>query len=180
MASQSESKGRLIFAPIMLIGGIVIFMFASYPKLQKARATKSWEQVEGKVTDVWIIAHKKGHSMVNQNNPERYRGKEGVKFRLGLTYTYTVDQIYTSRSQYLLQSKTDGYKKYSIVEFKRNHYLSNPDVTVYYNPDNPGESLLRTGVKAVDWLMLVSPLLAVFIGLALLVGLLKNSLRKKD
>lgn len=180
MASKSEIKGRLIFAPIMLIGGLAIFLFASIPKLKEAKATKQWEQVEGKITDVWINAHKDGHDKVNQNNPAHYRGEEGIKFRVGLEYTYTVDQTYTSRSQYLMQSTRDGYKKYSIAEMKSNYYRSNTDVVVYYNPAHPHESLLRTGLKAIDWLLLVSPLFAVLIGFILLVSIVKSLQKRKE
>lgn len=179
MASKSEIKGRLIFAPLMLIGGIVIFLFASMPKMKEAKATKQWEQVSGKITDVWINAHKDGHDMVNQNNPDRYRGKEGVKFRLGLEYTYAVDQkTYTNRTQYLMQSTRDGYKKYSIAEMKSNYYKSNTDVEVFYNPAHPHKSLLRTGLKPIDWLLLVSPLFGVLIGFLLLGSIVLTVLNK--
>ncbi|MDA3890682.1 MAG: hypothetical protein PF517_03350 [Salinivirgaceae bacterium] len=39
--TQDEIKGRLIFGPIMIIGGILLVMFASYPKLQEAKETKT-------------------------------------------------------------------------------------------------------------------------------------------
>lgn len=178
MASKSEIKGRLIFAPIMLVGGLLIFFLASIPKLKEAQATKKWEQVSGQITDVWIIAHRDGHDMPNRDNPVSYRGDEGIKFRLGLEYTYTVDKEYKSRTRYLMESPRDGYKKYSIAEMKSNYYRSNTDVEVFYNPALPHKSLLRTGLKPIDFLVVISPLFAVLIGLLLLVSIIRTVLGK--
>jgi len=163
--TKEEIKGRLIFGPIMILLGLAIIIFASYPKLQKARDTKKWAQTQGQITDAWIVAHKDGFAKPNQRNHESNAREEGNKFRIAIEYTYTVNDVsYSCKKRDLMQSDKEGVAKLRKARKIKENYLTNPNVTVFYNPENPKQALLKTGLNPTQWLLVVSPLILLIVG----------------
>jgi len=178
--TKDEIKGRLIFGPIMIIGGILLVMFASYPKLQKANESKSWEQTQGEIIDVTIIAHKDGHAQVRPTDLQRYRNDEGNKYRVDIKYKYLVDTTwYTNDRKDLMQSKKEGTPKLRRAKAKAKSYEKNNKVTVFFNPKKPQESLLRQGLRVGQWLLVVSPLILLIVGFPIFFSGLKHLLFPK-
>lgn len=174
--TKDEIKGRLIFGPLMIIGGILLILFASYPKLQKAKETKSWEQTPGKIVETRIVAHKDGHERMHSTDLHRYSSEEGNKFRVDIKYTYMVDTTwYTNNRKDLMQSKNEGTPKLRRAKSKAKNYEKYNEVTVFYNPKNPQEALLRPGLGIGQWLLVVSPLIMLIVGLPLFFSGLKHS-----
>lgn len=174
--SKSEIKGRLIFGPIMIVGGIILILFATMPKLEKAKETKSWPTTQGKVTSTWITAHKDGHDKRNRAHMEHYSSDEGNKFRVDFIYEYTVNnENYSCSKRDLMQSKKEGYGKYRRATRKMNQ-LQNSDVLVFYNPNDPNEALLKPGLSALNWLLVVSPIMLILIGLPIAFNGIKHTI----
>lgn len=179
-AKELGAKGRIIFGLIMIALGTAIFIFASLPKLQKAKETRTWSKTEGEIIEVQMVAHHNGHDEVlGRKNPERYMNDENVKFRIETRYTYQVnDAAYSSKKRHLMQQKSDGDSKYRRAELRKNYYMNHRDVTVYYNPEDPNEALLRVGLRPGSWLLVVSPLFMALIGVLLLLSVFRSKLRK--
>lgn len=180
-ATQDEIKGRLIFGPLMIVIGIALLLFWSYPKIQKSKEINSWEQTEGKITEAIIVAHNDGNDCVlGRKNPEHHINDEGVKFRIEIEYNYQVDTLeYTSRKRDLFQQKDEGSSKYKRAIAQRDRYLNKNKVTVYYNPANPAEALLSKGLSFGQWILVVIPVFAPIIGILLLISALVHKLRVK-
>lgn len=180
-ATEDEIKGRLIFGPIMIAIGIALLLFWSYPKIKKSNEIKSWKQTQGTITEAIIVAHRDGTDCVlGRKSPERYANDEGVKFRVEIEYIYLVDSIeYSSRKRHILQQKDEGSSKYKRAVLERKNYLKNNKVTVFYNPADPEEALLKKGLGLMQWTIVIIPGFLPIIGILLLISALVQKLKGK-
>lgn len=175
--TKDEVKGRLIFGSIALILGLSIVLFASIPKLKKAKETKSWIEVPSTISSISVVAHKNGHDKIKRDNPRYYEGDEGIKFRVDIRYTYFVDnKEYVSSKKHLLQTKNEGYSSLRKAYRKADWYDEHPHVLAYYNPENPQEALLQKGLRFGQTLLVYSPLLMFLFGIWALFSGIKNTL----
>ena len=102
--------------------------------------TKHWPSVMGKIMSSTI---KEDYNyIVNGDTNEK-----GTGYYYEITYNYSInDKIYTGTN-----IDRYGYKtsiKKNILEIVEKYYIG-LDVIVYYNPTNPGDSLLEPGIKEV-------------------------------
>ena len=111
-----------------LIGGIFLLLFGSYVK--EDNQSKKWPSVPGKIISARV---QKGKVYVSHGYQTRYTPK--------ITYSYSVNGaeyegdrlgngIFISRSRDSAKSWARKYPAHMVV-------------TVYYNPDDPGKSVLE-------------------------------------
>lgn len=145
--TKDEIKGRLIFGPIMIIGGILMLLFVSYPKYQMGVITQNWPTTDGEITEVRILAYIDG-SHQRAFTLEHHDGREGVRFRLIPYYRYTVDSnSYQNSRIYLMESNSDGIKRLKNARKEAKLLNKNSTVTVSYNPADPQDSILEPGLR---------------------------------
>lgn len=176
--TKDEVKGRLIFGSIGLVLGVAIVFFASIPMIKKAQTTKNWVQTKGHIVSTSVVVHKNGNAMINQNNHRFYDGKEDVRFRVDIIYSYRVDEKeYSSSRNHLLQNKKEGSNSLRKAYSKEQWYQKNANVLVYYNPENPKEALLQRGLRFGQILLVSSPLVILLFGIWALFSGIKNTVR---
>lgn len=160
--TKDEIKGRLIFGPIMIIGGVLLVLFLSYPKYKMAKETQTWPTTKGKITNVTILAHKDGEHQ-RFHSLEYYDGKEDIRFRLIPYYEYTVNsELYKNSRVHLMESKKDGKKRLKYARREVKELMNKPMVTVSYNPADPQDSLLDPGLRFGKWFFIIMAPLILF------------------
>jgi hypothetical protein len=142
--------GLVIFGLIwtMFVGAFDGFIL--YNQYRQLRATR-FPQTTGTVT----------HSEVT-----RHRGsKGGTTYGVRIEYTYTVNGVRFDgdRYRYGVGSSSDSQWAHEAV---RNHPADSA-VTVYYNPANPGDAVLRPGTDGADLFLFLflTPFNMVMLGL---------------
>lgn len=111
--------------------------------------TSDWDSVEGVVTysEVWTSTSSEG----------------GPSYCLEVRYEYVVNQITYSgdRVSYSSENSCDSWSADSDED-----YPEGENVTVYYDPSNPNESVLETGLSAISPFMccfIIFPLIGIFL-----------------
>lgn len=161
--TKNEIKGRLIFGPIMIIGGVLLVLFLSFPKYKMAKETLSWPTTQGEITEVTILAHKDGEHQ-RFHSLEHYDREEGIRFRLIPYYKFTIDaNSYENSRIHLMQSKKDGIKRLKYARRESKELMKNPIVTVSYNPDDPQDALLEPGLRFGKWIFIIMTPLILFV-----------------
>ena len=179
--TKDEIKGRLIFGTIMLVAGIILLLFVSLPKYHMGEETKSWTATKGEITRVLIIAHKDGEQ-VRSATLEHHDGQEGIRFRLIPYYKYTVNSnTYTNSRVKLMENRKDGVNRLKEARKQAKEFENRTDLTVYFNPTNPEESLLEPGLSFGDWFFIIfMPLILFAAGIPLIYSALKHILKKTN
>lgn len=130
--------------PFFLLGCFFFYMIWIQPALLW-RASKSWPSVQAKVVESRVEVHS---------------GSDGSTYSPEITYKYAVNGREYENDQYgLSEFSTSGNWARNIV---REHPV-NSHVTIWYNPSDPGESMLN---REMGWLWLIGllPLLFVAVG----------------
>ncbi len=123
-------KKKLI-ALFFLLLGISIFYIAIIPILKNLEAQLFWSKVDAKVKESKI-----------KYITKRIQNRNYEEWDVSILYEYTVNKIsYTSTNAYFKSVFADTSGFDTAKEFK-NLYPPNKHVEVYYNPDNPNESVL--------------------------------------
>lgn len=119
---------------IALIICITYFGFISIPKSFK---TKNWIEVSGKVTDSHLVKTQKTHRS----------GKRITAFSANIHYEYIIDgQTYSGSKNRFSERSLNGEKiKQTMLE----RFPIGATVPVYYNPNNPNESVLVKGLNTI-------------------------------
>lgn len=117
--------------------------------------TSNWEPVDGVVKNSYVSTSTGGEG--------------GTTYCLHVSYQYTVDGMTYDgdRVSYSTENSCNSWSKNADDD-----YPEGKEITVYYDPSNPSESVLLSGLSGVDFFMCcfcIFPL----IGLLLLFGSLK-------
>lgn len=151
--------GKLLFLAILAAGGAVIYfgvyeVMSRHQELARGHPSSDWPSTEGRVT----------HSIIA-------RGGEtsGLHFR----YDFTVEgRDYTGE-----RVSFGSVRGRRVVE----EYPQGAEVTVYYDPANPGESVLEPGLPLTSYLLNQAiPAAAVLVGLVVVVLAVRLPLRAPE
>ncbi len=111
--------------------------------------TSNWEPVDGVIKSSGVSSSTDGEG--------------GTTYCLHVSYQYTVDgNAYNGdRVSYSTENSCNSWSKNADDD-----YPEGKEITVYYDPDNPSESVLEPGLSGVDFFMccfLVFPLVGLFL-----------------
>jgi len=134
----------IISGALWVIGGWVISM--GYATVRDANASAAWPSVTGKV----IAAEVQDQS-----------DDTNSAYSPHVTYRYAVDNHFFTRDT--LQFGEDTYINIESAQRVLDGYPIGSEVTVYYDPKDPGRAALRPGTSDGSYLLLV-------IGIFLIVG----------
>lgn len=135
-SSNNSCFGTLIGVFIFgLVGmGLLIAGILSY---NKARATQSWPTVTGTIRSAQIVEK---------------RDEDGTTYGLSVNYDYVVADRPYSGSRIALSDYTSSSRRYALGLQEK--YGVGTQVTVYYNPADPFDSVLEPGANWVQYLLL--------------------------
>ena len=124
-----------ILIVVLTVPGIALLGFAEY-LYHAARAVDAWATTDGTIVDSEIIPQALHHT------------EEGTyfKYRLSVTYTYTVAEEEHQGHQVMLRGP--GNLSHSAAQLRLARYPAGKHVEVFYNPDNPTQAVLERGTPA--------------------------------
>ena len=134
---QTGCLSSILAMGIFLLVGAGL-SFWGWNILQNARASAAWPTAEGRVTksEVTLSTDAEG---ADSYSPE-------------VTYTYTVDS--TSHTNDTIKFGENAYGSRKKAEGIAANYPVGRNVTVYYDPEQPGRSVLEPGVSAGSYIVL--------------------------
>jgi len=146
---QANPPGRDLFSNLagcltaLLTGGIFCLVGAGlalwgWSILQNARASASWPTAEGRVTS----------SQVDHSTD----AEGGDSYQPEVTYQYMVDSLSYENSTIKFGENSYGNRR--TAEEIAARYPVGRSVAVYYDPGQPGRSVLEPGVSAGSYIVL--------------------------
>ena len=157
---KSKKSSPVTMVVILLVFGLIFGGFGYY-KYNMGKESVSWPTIKGTMMQARAVPKKLEHSN---------------EYQLFVKYTYTVDgKSYTGNHitafdeyQKTLSRANDVLKKYPV----------GGEVSVYYDPADPGLSVLETGAtKNVSWLLWVG-VICFFLATAIIVSEVKKKILK--
>lgn len=112
-------------------------------ELRMAVVTGNWTPISAKVLRSEIVERQ-------QPARGRYGTPPKTKRTIEITYTYTVDGRTYSSSRYSLTGKLNAANR-AHAEQLRSPYLAGSDTVAYYDPNDPGRSVLVAGWRGISW-----------------------------
>ncbi len=155
----------LLIMPLFLIAGIFLARHGS-KVLDNAKQSIAWPTTQGVIVNSEVVRERNRNSS-SSGSSVTYTADVMFEFQLD-GQTYSSNNV--SFGQYSSSSASDARK---IVRA----YPANSRVTVYYNPDNPDESVLEPGVSAGSYMILGMGILFSAIGVLGFFGCLIAVLR---
>ncbi len=147
----------------LFIGGVVSII-AGIKARKKGKASQSWPNTGGVITNAWI--EEKTSQDEDGDTSTSYYPKWQYTFQAG-GYEYT--------SQRISYGAEKGYGRRGKAQEELDKFPANSRVRVYYDPQDPNESVLRRGAKGTLWgviigiiLIIVSAMIACGGGISLL------------
>lgn len=156
-AVQTGNQGNPAILIAALLGfALVLGGFGVY-KYNMGKESLSWPAVRGEITYARVESRKvkNGHEYL-----------PSVRYSYAVSgRTYAGDRINVSAVYLKTQSRAnEALRKYPV----------GGEVPVYYNPADPGKSLLETGVKMNIYVMLGAAAFCLFLAMAITVSALKK------
>jgi len=156
-----DLRGRLIFGSCLFVAGLVALLLWITPKIDKFNASKEWPNANGEVISAVI----RGGHLGSDN-----------EFLPIVTYQYTVNEKIFS-SQRLTFNDQNHTSLRSEAKRRLKQYPIGSKVQVFYDPEDPAEAVLQTGVplsfymyRVVMWLILLG-------GVVTLLGVLRCKIK---
>ena len=159
--AETMNAGKVVWLVLLLLGGIfttigvLIGLVVGKPILDNARATEQWPQAGGEVLESRL---------------DESRGENGTMYSAHVVYRYALDggEFESNRIWFGGDySTSDRSEMFEIVR----QYPVGKQVTVYYSPDEPSESVLIPGAFVLSHLLYVIGLVFLAIGGVLLLVL---------
>ncbi len=137
--SKASLFGALVLG-VVFFGLGAIFVAVGIGGYRDGQATESWPTTNGRVISADVQESIETRRDMNDRRRTEYT------YRASVQYEYTVGE----RTYLGHRIKADDYsggadRAYRIV----NRYLAGSDVTVFYNPDDPGQAVLETGADTM-------------------------------
>ncbi len=156
MNRRKNSNPKMFGLIFALIGAVILYLWA-WPPIKYGLDSKSWPVTSGTITssevESWL---KEGKSQYSAH----------------INYSYSVGgKKYTSAKIYSSGTYSGGNitKARELVD----EFPAGKTVDVFYDPEIPDSAALKPGVSSEDILMAAFPSVFLFVGLAILSGLLK-------
>ncbi|MDB2685774.1 DUF3592 domain-containing protein [Mariniblastus sp.] len=136
--ARRKSFGQVGNGIVAVVLGVGIFLVWAVPAMLSANASEDWQTAEGVVCEASVVSVRSSgtHGFVTKYRPE-------------VVYEYQVDEKTYTSSQISIGAPT-VYKRTAdaraALDFKEGDLP-----TVYFNPSNPAESLLKTGASTATY-----------------------------
>jgi hypothetical protein len=148
---------------IPLVFGVVLMVFGSKFVLQ-AQATKSWQQTQGFISQVNLIASTSSTSTTSSKQKT---------IDISVVYRYQINGKDYQSDKY---SYGDGKTAKSRLKNKitAQHWLENSpyqtgnEINIYYNPKNPQQAVIKTGASIWTFIPLLIGILLTVVFLIIL------------
>lgn len=151
LASCQSCLGTLALMAVFLAVGAGLSIWGWYI-LQNARASANWPMAEGVITESEVT-----HSEDSEG---------GDSYRPEVAYQYTVGN--RQHESYTIKFGENSYSSRGRAEDIAATYAVGRQVTVYYDPEQPGRSVLEPGVTGGSYIVLGVGLF--FVVLTLIIG----------
>lgn len=154
-SKAKSQKSSIILTIAMIVGGIFLIVWGSN-ELKDAYQSRSWPSTQGKITSSYIKKQVNKKSGTNRTTTS-FSAKVHYRYMVGGT-TYSGDRIcfggtYSGGKRSLAKKVADSYPK-------------GKKVTVYYDPENPKEAVLKTGFSWTTFMVFIGGLLFLCVGIA--------------
>ncbi len=156
MRRKQSPIGTLVFATVFFASGFMGWLYFTKPMLEEARATEKWPTVQGVIT-----ASELGKS-TNSEGTDMYSAN--------VYYDYTVNDRQYSSSGITMADGSSSMKNSEVNKLKK--YAEGTSVTVYYDPEFPGSTVLEPGAGFWLGLLLRLPLLFCAVSILMVLRLL--------
>ncbi len=162
---MSTKKSKLVAFAFVLILGIAFAAIGGFLTYESYSLTTNAEETVGVVEDTWIDSETETRRRDGERRTETY-------YYPMVNYTYEVDGEEHNNDN-LEPGGRRGHSSRSSAEEVLEDFEEGEEVTVYYNPENPGESfLIPTRFPLV-------PLIFFILGVLMVIGSFYFLLRKK-
>ena len=150
-----SQKSSIILTIAMLAGGIFLVVWGGN-ELKGAYKSRSWPSTQGEITSSYIQKQVNRKTNTNRTTTS-FSAKVHYRYLVGGT-TYSGDRIrfggtYSGGKRSLAKKVADSYPK-------------GKKVTVYYDPENPKEAVLKTGFSWTTFMVFIGGLLFLCVGIA--------------
>jgi hypothetical protein len=119
----------------LLIGGVVAIIFGIKAR-RKGEASNTWPSAQGIITNAWI----------EENTDTDEDGFSSTTYTPKWQYTFQAGG-YEYTSQRVSYGAVKGYGRRKKAQEELDKYPANSRVPVYYDPNDPNESVLIRGTK---------------------------------
>lgn len=161
LESCQSCLGTLALMAVFLAVGVGLSIWG-WSILQNARASANWPTAEGE-----IIASEVTRSSDSEG---------GDSYSPEVTYRYTVEN--QQHESYTIKFGENSYSSRRRAETIAETYPVGRDVTVYYDPEQPGRSVLEPGVTGGSYIVLGVGVF--FVVLTLIIGPLALLFRGRE
>lgn len=164
MKNTSVKVFLVIFSFVFLLFGIMLFSVVD-STVNKGRESENWHETTGIITSSKLEIEEN-----TEYDPETDYTDTYYTYKPKIEYRYSADGVNYSgnRISFEIVSVTD----YEWAQSKVDLYYEGKNVTVYYNPDNPSESVLEKGFSGYPLLPTALGIVFILIGLCFLIYLL--------
>lgn len=131
----SRSVGIAAFGSVFFVIGLGFFLFMVLPMLYEAQRMQAWYATDGELLALDL------HSNYSS---------DGTTYRVSARYRYWAEGEYWYANRVSLSIGSDNIGDYQRQLFQRLN-AGRPGVTVWYDPDNPGNAILD---RSLRWEML--------------------------
>lgn len=136
-----------IVGAVFAVGGLALMVLMAYLHLTAA-STASWSSTEGRITGGVVRRHVLGeNARVRVRFTRPSDESPSVQFAPSVTYRYSVAGQTLTSNRYRIG---EGIPMFNTREeaqaYLRENYPGGRKVTVYYNPQDPSDAVLETGV----------------------------------
>lgn len=153
---QTGPIGSILFSVVFIIAGWLVYKHVTSPLTEEAKASDSWPSVMGVVIS----------SGINESYSDNTK-----MYSPDVFYEYSVnDEPFTGSRIKSIDGSTSSYS--SVINTIQK-YQEGKNVSVYYNPEAPGISMLEPGAGFFTYLIKYAPLLFCLVGILILLKFLK-------
>ncbi len=153
-------KKDILLGVVFLAAGIALAVWG-FMNLSTALQSKAWPTAEGKITSSTVV--KKIERYTDSDHHRRTR----TIYTPQLRYSYAADGRTLIGSRITLSDS--GSSSESRARKISRRYPAGSTCTVFYNPDNPAESLLKAGITFGTLLFPAMGVLFAVVGLGVLI-----------
>jgi len=154
--NSTQGNSPAILVVVLVAFALVLGGFGTY-RYTQGRDSASWPTVSGTIT---------------YSHAESSRRSGKMEYRAAVKYRYTVGgKAYTGRR---INASDEYQKNLGSANDILRHYPVGATVTVSYDPEEPGSSLLEAGVPGNTYVMIAAAILCLLGALAIGVSALRR------
>ncbi len=154
-SKTKSQKSLMVLALAMLAGGIFLIVWGGN-ELKDAYKSRSWPSTQGKITSSYIKKQVNRKSSANRTT---------TSFSAMVHYRYLVGGTTYSSDRICFGGTYSGGKR-SLAKKVADSYPKGKKVTVYYDPENPKEAVLKTGFSWTTFMVFIGGLIFLCVGIA--------------